>query len=79
MSLNIMESYQIRGREILAEIICEYIEDADYDARRIYEEILSVLASEVQGREEASKKAIEVRELAMGKKFPAGMPGDYVI
>ena len=74
-----MESYQTKRREILAEIICEYIEDSDYDGRRIYEEILSVLANEVQGREEASKKAIEVRELAMGKRFPVGMPGDYVI
>jgi len=74
-----MESYQTRRREILAEIICEYIEDSDYSGRRIYEEILSVLASEVQGREEASKKAIEVRELAMGSRFPAGVPADHVI
>ena len=53
-------------RERLAELICEYIDDDQYCARRIYEEMLSVLASEVQGREEASKKAIEVRELLMG-------------
>ena len=71
-----MESYQTRRREILAEIICEYIEDSDYDARRIYEEFLSVLASEVQGREESSKKAIEMRDLVLGYR-PASFPTSY--
>ena len=69
-----MENYQKRRREILSEIICEYIEDEQYTARCIYEEILSVMASEVQGREEASKKAIEVRELLLGNReleFPS--------
>ena len=34
-------------REKLAELVCEYIDDEQYTARGIYEEILSVLASEV--------------------------------
>ena len=55
-------------REKLAELVTEYIDDPEYNARRIYEEILSVMAGEVQGREEISKKAIEVRELLLGNR-----------
>ena len=55
-------------REKLAELVTEYIDDPEYNARRIYEEILSVMAGEVQGREESSKKAIEVRELLLGNR-----------
>ena len=74
-----MESYQIRRREILAEIITEYIDDDDFNSRRIYEELISVLACEVQGREEASKKALEVRELLLGYSFPVEFPKQYEI
>ena len=55
-------------REKLADLVTEYIDDPEYNARRIYEEILSVMAGEVQGREEISKKAIEVRELLLGNR-----------
>ena len=74
-----MQPYQTRRREILAELICEYIEDSDYDARRIYEEFLSVLASEVQGREESSKKAIEIRDLVLGYSEPFSFPTSFEV
>ena len=72
-----MQPYQTRRREILAELIYEYIEDSDYDARRIYEEFLCVLASEVQGREESSKKAIEIRDLVLGQTVSITSPTSY--
>ena len=66
-------------REKLAELVCEYIDDGQYSARGIYEEILSVLAEEVQGREEASKKAIEVRELLMGYRMSDVFPSQFEV
>jgi len=66
-------------RKRLAELICEYIDDDQYTARGIYEEMLSVLAGEVQGKEEASKKAIEVRELLMGYRVSDIFPDQFEV
>ncbi len=54
-------------RERLEEVIVEYL-DEDYSSRRIYEEFLSVMINECQGREEASKKALELRDLMLGDR-----------
>ena len=67
-----------RRRQILEELICEYLDDNEYTPRRIYEELLSVLANEVQGREEASKKAIEVRELLLVYR-PMEFPNQFEV
>jgi len=54
-------------RERLEDVIMEYI-DEDYSSRLIYEEFLSVMIDECQGREEASKKALELRDLMLGDR-----------
>ena len=74
-----MENYQKRRREILSEIICEYIEDEQYNARRIYEEILAVLANEVNTREDAADKASQLRELTMGYKSEDVFPKAFEV
>jgi len=45
----------------------EYL-DEEYSSRLIYEEFLSVMMNECQGREEASKKALELRDLMLGDR-----------
>ena len=72
-----MESYQTKRREILANLMCEYVDDGEYSARRVYEEIISVLQEEVQGREESSKKAIEIRDLLLGYTESITFPTSY--
>ena len=74
-----MKDHQERRREILSELIYEYIEDEQYTARGIYEEFLSVLASEVQGREASSKKAAEVRDLLMGYRVSDVFPSQFEV
>ena len=54
-------------RERLEDVIMEYL-DEDYSSRHIYEEFLSVMINECQGREEASKKALELRDLMLGDR-----------
>ena len=54
-------------RERLEDVIMEYL-DEDYSSRSIYEEFLSVMINECQGREEASKKALELRDLMLGDR-----------
>jgi len=54
-------------RERLEDIIMEYL-DEDYSSRHIYEEFISVMINECQGREEASKKALELRDLMLGDR-----------
>lgn len=54
-------------RNRLEDIIMEYL-DEDYSSRCIYEEFLSVMINECQGREEASKKALELRDLMLGDR-----------
>ena len=66
-------------REKLAELICEYIDDEQYTARGIYEEFLSVLGSEIQGREATSKKASEVRDLLMGYRVSDAFPSQFEV
>jgi len=54
-------------RERLEDVIMEYL-DEDYSSRHIYEEFISVMINECQGREEASKKALELRDLMLGDR-----------
>jgi len=54
-------------RNRLEDIIMEYL-DEDYSSRHIYEEFISVMINECQGREEASKKALELRDLMLGDR-----------
>jgi hypothetical protein len=54
-------------RERLEDVIMEYL-DEEYSSRLIYEEFLSVMMNECQGREEASKKALELRDLMLGDR-----------
>lgn len=64
-----MNQTQKDRRTQLSEIICEYINTDGYSGRRIYEEFISVLNAECQGREETSKKALELRDLMMGEGY----------
>ena len=54
-------------RQRLEQIITEYLDEGN-SARYVYEEFLSVMASECQGREELSKKALELRDLMLGER-----------
>ena len=54
-------------RELLEEVIVDYL-DSGESARYVYEEFLAVMAAECQGREELSKKALELRDLMLGHR-----------
>ena len=60
-------SMKTTRRERLESIIIDYLDDGQ-DARFVYEEFLSVMTAECQGREEVSKKALELRDLMLGNR-----------
>lgn len=66
-------------REKLAELVTEYVNDPEYSARRIYEEMLSVLSNEVNSREDAADKASQLRELTMGYKVDEVFPKSFEV
>lgn len=63
-----MDQHQLYRRARLSEIICEYVNIKEYSARQVYEEIIDVLNAECHGREETSKKALELRDLMLGSR-----------
>ena len=59
-----LEDYTLRGTT--ANLLRDYLRREDYDARRIYEEILAVAQSEVRRAEKDLEKAKALEQLLMG-------------
>lgn len=66
-----LEDYTLRGTT--ANLLRDYLRREDYDARRIYEEILAVAQSEVRRAEKDLEKAKALEQLLMGYR------NDYTI
>ena len=66
-----LEDYTLRGTT--ANLLRDYLRREDYDARRIYEEILAVAQSEVRRAEKDLEKAKKLEQLLMGYR------NDYTI
>ncbi len=66
-----LEDYTLQGTT--ANLLRDYLRREDYDARRIYEEILAVAQSEVRRAEKDLEKAKALEQLLMGYR------NDYTI
>lgn len=58
--------YDNHRRQLLSDCISEMIDEKEYDARRIYEEILSVINKELEWREKGFTKAKDLYTLMLG-------------
>lgn len=73
--MTIQESRKAR----LASVVREYILDERYSGRAIYEELLTVLAEEVQSTNLTTHRAKDLQDLVMGYSLPEVFPSQFEV
>ena len=73
--MTIQESRKAR----LASVIREYVLDERYTGRGIYEELLTVLAEEVEVTNLNTHRAKELKDLVMGYSLPEVFPSQFEV
>lgn len=62
------DNYDQHRRNRLGDVICEYMDDADCDARRTYEEFLAEIDDWAQYHKQQYDKAVELKSLMLGNR-----------